>query len=323
VVSDGARVGGEVLPEVAGQARLKRGVIEFDFANQTEVQKRAATTQPLYWTYRIQVGATKDLRWRTQDADMEFDADLDLQQTPDSLLIYGEMRALRGSYQFLSTTFRIRNADITFDNQQGVDPLLDILADARVPLIADRLKNESRLETVTATLVGRSSQPAITLTSTSNADQRTIIDGLTLGLSSNVDLLGRAGSVADSYLARELNRTLDANLRDYFKGALTNWEFRRDQGSLVTGQGATYFGVTAPVSDKIAIRYQRRLFGQSDDPRISHLDPSDLFEQNVEAEYRVNRFIYITSGVQRRRVAPTSPLPTTDYNVNLKARWEY
>jgi len=43
----------------------------------------------------------------------------------------------------------------------------------------------------------------------------------------------------------------------------------------------------------------------------------------VEAEYRVNRFIYLTSGVSRRRVATNALAPTTDYNVNLKARWEY
>src|SRR5262249_8294858 len=145
-----------------------------------EVQKRAATTQPLYWTYRLQVGATKDLRWRTQDADMEFDADLDMQQTPDSLLIYGEMRSLRGSYQFLSSRFRIDHAIITFDNQQGVDPLLDIIAVARVPLV-DQSTSKSQLETVTATLSGRSSKPLIALTSSSNSEQRTIIDGLTLG----------------------------------------------------------------------------------------------------------------------------------------------
>ena len=82
-------------------------LIEFDFANQNEVQKRAATTQPLYWTYRIRAEAKNNLRWRTADADMEFDADLDLQQTPDSLLIYGEMHALRGQYWFLSSRFRV------------------------------------------------------------------------------------------------------------------------------------------------------------------------------------------------------------------------
>ena len=62
VVSDGPRVGGERLPQVTGQARIKRGVIEFDFANQSEVQKRAATTQPLYWTYRVHADATSNLR---------------------------------------------------------------------------------------------------------------------------------------------------------------------------------------------------------------------------------------------------------------------
>ena len=38
-----------------GDVQLKRGVIEFDFANQSEVQSALATTEPLYWTYRVHV----------------------------------------------------------------------------------------------------------------------------------------------------------------------------------------------------------------------------------------------------------------------------
>src|SRR5262249_27962213 len=136
-VSDGPRVGRDRLPQVTGRARIKKGVIEFDFASQDEVQRRAATTQPLYWTYHIEADATSNLKWRTTSPtsapDIEFNADLDLQQTPDSLLIYGEMHSLRGTYWFLSNRFKVLNADLTFDNQQGVDPILDVAAEARVP----------------------------------------------------------------------------------------------------------------------------------------------------------------------------------------------
>ena len=87
-VVNGPSVLGQPLPQVTGDAVVKRGVIEFDFANQSEVQKRAATTEPLYWTYKIHLGAASNLRWRPpatvmSSADMEFDADLDLEQTPD------------------------------------------------------------------------------------------------------------------------------------------------------------------------------------------------------------------------------------------------
>jgi hypothetical protein len=49
------------------------------------------------------------------------------------------------------------------------------------------------------------------------------------------------------------------------------------------------------------------------------------FDRDLEAEYRLNRFFLITSEVaQRRNLGGTTATPTTpDFNVNLKARWEY
>ena len=75
----------------------------------------------------------------------------------------------------------------------------------------------------------------------------------------------------------------------------------------------------------LAVRYQQRVPGtdKAVTSTANRVDSSDLLEQNVEAEFRVNRFIYLTSGVSRRRVSLSATAPTTDYNVNLKARWEY
>jgi hypothetical protein len=325
VVSDGPLVAGEKLPQVTGQARLKKGVVEFDFANQSEVQKRAATTQPLYWTYHIKADATNNLRWRTGDADMEFDADLDLQQTADSLLIFGEMHALRGTYWFLARRFKILNADLTFDNQRGVDPLLDIAAETRLAA-----SQGEPAEVITAQINGRSSQPLVTLTSTNPAtNQQDILRTLTVG-----NVMDRSGtsitraSVSDpldNYVTRQLNSQLSAGLSEFFRGAITEWELQRDRGGLLSGQGEYVLGVGSQVTDRLAVRYRQRLpglnAGKVDNTR---LDPTDLFEQNVEAEYRVNRFIYLTSGVSRRRGLTTGAgQQNTDYNLNLKARWEY
>ncbi len=325
VVSDGPLVGGERLPQVTGQAHLKRGVIEFDFAKQSEVQKRAATTQPLYWTYRIQADATNNLRWRTPEADMEFDVDLDLQQTADSLIIYGEMHALRGTYQFLSNRFRILNADLTFDNQQGVDPLLDIAAETKLRPVVAVGQGQAPIETITAQLTGRSSKPVISLTSSnSEADQRSILDGLTRG--SYLDAAGKvsASPLLDDYFTRQLNAQLSAGLSEFFRGAITDWEVQRDRGGVLSGEGELVVGVGSQVTDRLALRYRQRVPGLGKTHNSSiRFDPTDLFEQNVEAEYRVNRFIFVTSGVSRRRTISNAVQPNTDFNVNLKARWEY
>lgn len=324
VVSDGPRVAGERLPQVVGQTRLKKGVVEFDFANQSEVQKRATTTQPLYWTYRIKVDATNNLRWRTGDADMEFDADLDLQQTADSLLIFGEMHALRGTYWFLSRRFKILNADLTFDNQKGVDPLLDIAAETRLPA------NQSEpVEVITAQITGRSSQPVVTLSSTNPASsQQDILAALTVGnvRDKNGFTTASVSNPLDNYVTRQLNAQLSASLSEFFRGAITEWELQRDKGGLLQGEGEYVLGVGSQVTDRLVVRYQQRLPGLNNSKTASsaRLDLTDLFEQNVEAEYRINRFIYLTSGVARRRGLPSgTSQQNTDYNVNLKARWEY
>jgi hypothetical protein len=326
VVSDGPRVGRERLPQVIGQAHLQRGVIEFDFANQSEVQKRAATTQPLYWTYHIQADARNNLRWRTNEADIELEADLDLQQTPDSLIIYGEMHALRGTYWFLSNRFKITNADLTFDNQQGVDPILDIAAETRVR--TSWAPGATGTETITAQISGRASQPVISLASSEPlADQRSILQSLTLGtLGQPGDNLARSGAsnYLDNYFTRQLNAQLSSNLSDFFRGAISEWELQRDLGDVFTGEGDLVVGVGSQVTDRLALRYRQRVTKNQPVP-TTHIDVSDLFEQNVEAEYRINRFIYVTSGVSKRRTTGfgATTQPNTDYNVNLKARWEY
>ena len=326
VVSNGPRIGGEVLPEVDGQAVLKRGVIEFDFANQSEVEKRAATTQPLYWTYRIQLEATNNLRWHTDaavaSADIEFDADLDLQQTADSLLIYGEMKSLRGTYWYLSNRFKIDSATLTFDNQQGVDPLLDVAAEAQTP--SSDLKSQ---ETITARITGRSSQPNIALTSSDpTADQKSILSALTVRGFRSDGSGGIGTDPVDNWVTQKLNAQLSSGLSEFFAGRITDWDLQREHGGLLTGDGALVVGMGSQVTDKLALRYQQRVPGteKASTSTVSQVNNSDLLEQNVEAEFRVNRFIYVTSGVSRRRVSSNAlAAPTTDYNVNLKARWEY
>jgi hypothetical protein len=326
VVSDGPLVGKDRLPLVTGRTRIKRGVIELDFANQTDVQKRAATTQQLFWTYRIRTEATSNLRWRPPGADLEFDCDLDLQQTPDSLLIFGEMHALRGTYWFLSNRFRITKADITFDNQSGVDPLLDISAETRVPSPVSDGRGPA-MQTVTAQITGRSSKPVIALASSDPTVQtRDILAALTIS-GFRDDGSGRLPGTdpLSNYFTQKLNASLSENLSQFFQGRISEWEIDYDRGGLLSGEGSLMMGVGSQVTDRLAFRYRQRLPG-FDKPvtGTTRLDPSDLFEQNMEAEYRVNRFISITSGVSRRRNALVGvSQPGTDYHLSLKGRWEY
>jgi hypothetical protein len=311
--------------------KLKRGVIEFDFANQNEVQARSATTEPLYWTYRIHVEAPSNLRWRPPDGDVEFDADLDLEQTPDSLLIYGEMHLIRGHYFFLSNRFTLTQADLTFDNQQGVDPLMTIVAETR--LLPSRRElyggqwDKRHLETITAQITGRSSQPVITMSGPEGWDQREILAELTYGRFTGEQGAGFSTDPLENYVTRQLTNQLSRDLSKYLNNAITQWTVEREQGALfgASGEGDVYVGVSGDVNARTSWTYRQRLPGF--DRGTTSLESANLFERDVEVEYRVNRFIYVTTELTQRRTsivqAPATTNGPAEFNVSLKARWEY
>ncbi len=329
-VVNGPPVLGQPLPQVIGDVHAKRGVVEFDFANQSEVQKRMATTEPLYWTYRIHLNAPSNLRWRPPDGDIEFNADLDLEQTPDSLLIYGEMHLIKGHYYFLSNRFTLSQADLTFDNQQGVDPVLDIVADTRLRPSRGELASgtqlssgTSNLEDITARLTGRSSQPQIVLTSNSGWDQREILGELTYGR-----FTGEGVSPTDpvqNYLTRQISNQVSRELASFFDDRINKWELARDQGELFGGPGGVLMSVGGDIDARTSWTYRQRLPGL-DNPVTSQQagTSNSLIDRDVSVEYRINRFIYATTELTQRRVgANTVGQNNTEFNVNLKARWEY
>src|SRR4029077_19215805 len=123
----------QVIPQVTGKASVRRAAILYDFTSQTEEQALAASAEPLFWTYRIDVEAKDKLKWTPREADIEFNADLTVEQTTDSLIIFGEMHSLRGTYYFLSNRFNVVNADLVFDNaKEGINPTIDASATARI-----------------------------------------------------------------------------------------------------------------------------------------------------------------------------------------------
>jgi len=337
-VTNGPRVNGQWLPMVTGQANVRRAAILFDFANQSEVQQLAATSQPLFWLYRIRVVATSNLHWQPPDGDIEFSADLSLEQTPDQLVIYGDMKALRGTYWFLSNRFTVQTADLTFDNVGGTNPVIDAEATTHIApgpsaasteLQAGTSANEPAHD-VTVRIKGRSQEPVIELESKPNDwDEAKILEELTVlrfydpkqGFQGVTQTLG---DPLDNYLTRAINRTLSAEMSRAFRGYVSEWALDRERGGLLNGQGDIIIGVGTQVTPNLLLRYRQRVPGsgrQSPSPQLS----TDPFERDIEAEYRLNRFFYVTSELtQRRALAGSATAPATPaFNVNLKARWEY
>jgi len=329
-VTNGPEVHGAILPQVTGRAEVQRAVVLFDFTNQSETQQIAATTQPLFWTYRVQASATSNLHWQPPDGDIEFSADLTLEQTPDSLIIYGDMRSLRGTYYFLSNRFNVQRADLTFDNLSGVNPLIDAEATTRVvptqapvggPSTGAEVPNQ-----VTVRITGRAAEPVVEFSSQPDDwDEPRILRELTVGRFVDPRRQVSLRDPLDNYLTRAINNTLSAELQRTFKGYVNEWVLERERGGLLSGEGDVIVGVGIPVTRNLQLRYRQRVPGleRGYAPAAS---PATPFERDVEAEYRLNRFFFVTTELTQRRILSASASGSAgapDFNVNLKARWEY
>jgi hypothetical protein len=322
-------VRGQVLPQVTGTVEIRHAVVLLDFTNQTEAEQLAATTHELFWTYWVQVSATSNLHWQPPDGDIEFSADLTVEQTRDSLMVYGDMRALRGTYYFLSNRFDVTRADITFDNLNGVNPVLDVEAVTRVkqPVAQAGANCASKgSEDITATITGRANEPVVAFSSSPDHwEEPCILRQLTVGRFESDKSAFSPEDPLDSYVTQAINRTLSAEMSRTFNGYINEWMLERERGGLLTGEGDLIVGVGFPVSRNLQVRYRQRVPGMEREYGGTG-KPTDPFERDVEAEYRLNRFFYISTELKQRRIltgSTGSVVGTPDFNVNLKARWEY
>ena len=321
-VTNGPSIHGQPVPFVSGNADVRRAVILYDFANVSEAEQVAQTAAPLYWTYRIHLSADNNIHWQPSDGDIEFNANLDIQQRTDALVIYGDMNAVRGTYYFLSNRFDVQKVDLTFDNVSGVNPQIDAQATTRIVLP----ENGSAL--VTVEITGRANEPRIVMTSDQSGwDQARILRELTVGRLLAGDTRGALGDPFENYITRAMNRTLSAEMSRAFRGYINEWQIDRERGGLFGGEGGVIVGVGSQVTPKLALRYRQRLPFPGLD-RTATTPSSDRLlnpiERDIEAEYRLSRFIYVTTELTQHRPGTATPNPTTpDFNVNLKARWEY
>lgn len=331
-VADGPRIRGAWLPFVTGRARVRKAVILIDFANQTESEQLAATNEPLYWLYRIDLTAPGGVHWQPPDGDIEFSLDLTAEQTPTELRLFGDMQSVRGTYYFLSNRFAVDHANLTFDNVGGVDPQIDAQATTHiVPTGGTNVGAGASLGTdaphdVTVTISGRAREPSIAFsTSPSDWDQNEILQQLTvLRFRSNTGPL--AADPFDSYITRALNRTLSSEMSRAFNGYVSEWVLDREQGGLFQGQGEVIFGVGSQLTRNLTLRYRQVLPGLGRETLTPQVGITP-FQRDIEAEYRLNRFFLVSSELtQRRTIAGSVTTPTSgapDFNVSLKARWEY
>lgn len=327
-VTDGSVVHGTRLPHVTGAMELLQANILLDFANESEMQQFTSSETPLFWTYRVNLRATDKLRWIPPNANIEFSADLVLEQSPDSLSIFGEVDALRGQYYFLSNRFDVMRAHLTFDNVGGLDPQLDIeaqtvLTPTSSAAIQESGDDDGRVprQTIVVEITGRSRNPVIAFHSSPNdLSQAAILQELTVQRFTSGDNIS-LGDPLDDFVTRAINRQLSSEMSRLFQGYVNEWAITRESGGLLRGEGELYAEVGIPLSAQWQIRYRQRVPGPS--RGTYSVNP---FERDLEVEYRLNRFFFVTSELAQRRTGTGSAATTQgtpEFNVNLKARWEY
>ena len=105
---------------------------------------------------------------------------------------------------------------------------------------------------------------------------------------------------------------------------MSDWEIARESNE---AGGSYVVHVGSQVNDRVSVRYGQVVPGTGrTNVQQTTGSATTLVERDVEAEYRINRFFYITSQITQKRPVPgstTSTSTTPDFNVNLKARWEY
>ena len=88
------------------------------------------------------------------------------------------------------------------------------------------------------------------------------------------------------------------------------------------GEGEVIVGVNTQLTRNLNLRYRQRVPGFARQTATT-TPTQDPFERDVEAEYRINRFFFISSEVTKRRVLSGNTATAPEFNVSLKARWEY
>ena len=308
-IEDGLDRGGPLpLPHLTGTARVQEGQFLYNFADPSRQQ---ATQGPLVmppWTYAIDVDADNNVWYRPTDANIEGRlTDFRVIQDSDRFLMLGEVEALRGTYYFLGNAFKVESGNLFFDAAQEMDPTVDAtLTTEKV------LPTSGTRETITLTVTGRAMSPTVTLTSTPTAlTQGEIVSLLTYG-----QLTGGARGLATGgaqYLARQLSKEIP-ELERYF-GTIDVSERYSEGREDYASQAFTTVGITRYFTRDLLVRYSQ-VVGD-----VSQTDAVDY--QDLTAEYRLNRLLFLSGQVTRRRGVLITSQDQTIYNLDVRARHEY
>nr|WP_137676311.1 translocation/assembly module TamB domain-containing protein [Parerythrobacter lutipelagi] len=131
---------------------------------------RAPRARSAPWRYLINASGPSRIDVDGMGLDSEWGANIVLRGTTDDPRIGGEARVVRGYYSFAGTRFELTRGRIAFDENQPIDPRLDIVAETQKEGIE-----------VAVTVTGNAQSPEITFNSTPALPEEEILARLLFG----------------------------------------------------------------------------------------------------------------------------------------------
>jgi autotransporter translocation and assembly factor TamB len=229
----------------------------------------------------------------------------------------GNVEALRGRYFFLENGFDLVTGTLAFDAANPLDPMIDATLTTEkvhtVPGSSDAQGPSNVRETITLTVVGRATAPRVTLTSSSGLSQAAIVEILTYG-----QVRGQGGRALVAAGSQWVARQLVSEVPE-IREVLGDFELgqRVSEGDATSAsQSFTTVGVTRYFTRDLLVRYSQVVGDVSQTAAVDY--------QDLTAEYRLNRLLFLSGQVTRRRgVLVITAQDQTIYNLEVRARHEY
>jgi hypothetical protein len=316
-IEDGAELGGPLpIPHITGTAQVVEGVFLYNFG---DTERQAASQGPVAappWTYDVFVEADNNLWYRPTDANIEGKlTDFEVVQRLDKFYILGTVEALRGRYYFLGSAFEVQEASLHFDAAQLNNPTVD------ATFTAEKLNRSggdvASRETITLSVTGRAFAPNIALSaSPSNLSQGEIVSLLTVGVVRDQGAADAFGSLGARYLANQIRQGVPelSEVVDFDIGE-TVAESGTDASQGTTARSYTKLGLSRYFTRDLLVRYSQVV---GDVAQATEVDYQDLV-----AEYRLNRLLFLSGQVTRRRGVLIQSQDQTIYRFDVHARHEY
>ena len=198
----------------------------------------------------IQVKLPRNTWITGRGAELEISGLGELTKQPlEPWIFVGNFEVVRGTYHFNRRTLNVDRGNVTFTGAQDFDPLLDLLATARI-----------RNYDVAVKLSGRLSNPQIFLSSSPSLGQTDIISLLLLGRTS-ADLESEQASSLESSVAQLGSEFLLGQLRESMPSWLPVDSFSVDADDA----GGTKVQLGRYVGERVFIRYGRTTGPQATD----------------------------------------------------------